>query len=387
MLGSDITKHFSLDSVDHEELQEVLRLRYKTLWRVDKNEFTFPAAHDYALKLKFKDGEIVEITAGKSLSKQELDGLLEQVESDLKDERIAEYGVEILFAHRPVAGGFRFGSLPMQILPPPPEGPRPQYQGDHPFILEYPMRVHRTPGLRLKRRYNNAVKWAQVLNGLLYGSITWYSSPRPREMWVTKTGDIEGPSFWAKKAYCFPGCRILTNELSEQDALLPVVPSAAYFGGPRSRAQADLPMDTLLIPDNLDNLVAAFLNLDSARQRQFLRCANSIYIARELWDVSVSSYFIACVQAIETLVGKSKKNRTERVKKFVNEYCLTADIDRSIVDDLYKVRSDIVHGRYLFQLDATPGFFNAAASSQELGTFGPALTLAKNGLRNWLLSQ
>src|ERR1700730_4511120 len=143
-------------------------------------------------------------------------------------------------------------------------------------------------------------------------------------------------------------------------------------------------MDTFFIPDNLDQLVAAFLRLDSARQRQFLRCANSIYIARELWDVSVSSYFLACVQAIETLVGRSKENRTEHVKKFIDKYCVTADTDRSIVNDLYKVRSDIVHGSYLFQLDATPGFFNAAASSQELETFGSALNLAKNGLRKWL---
>jgi hypothetical protein len=101
----------------------------------------------------------------------------------------------------------------------------------------------------------------------------------------------------------------------------------------------------------------------------------------------VSSYFIACVQAIETLVGRVKDNRTKLVKKFIDEYCVTADTDQRAVNDLYKVRSDIVHGRYLFQLDATPGFFNAAASSQELETFGPALTLAKNGLRNWLLSQ
>jgi hypothetical protein len=389
MFGNDITKYFSLDEISHEEIQEIFRIRYKTSWRVAKDEFTFPAAHAYVLKLKLRDGHVVKITAGELLSKEELHELLEQVEADLNDERIAEYGVEILFADRPVVGGFRFGSLPMQILPPPPEAPRPTNagEGEHPFVLEYPMRAHRTPELRLKRRYNNAVKWARILNALLYGSIGWYSSPRPRQMWVTKSGDIEGPSFRANKAYCFPARRILTNELSEQTALLPVVPADAYFGGPRSRAQADLPMDTFFIPDNLDQLVAAFLRLDSARQRQFLRCANSIYIARELWDVSVSSYFLACVQAIETLVGRSKENRTEHVKKFIDKYCVTADTDRSIVNDLYKVRSDIVHGSYLFQLDATPGFFNAAASSQELETFGPALTLAKNGLRKWLLSQ
>ena len=228
MFGNDITKYLSLDTVNHEELQEVLKIRYKTSWRVSKDEFTFPAADDYMLKLKLRDGQVVNITAGKLLSKQELDELLEQVEADLKDERIAEYGIEILFAHRPVAGGFRFHSLPMQILPPPPEAPRPPHPGgEHPFVLEYPMRAHRTPELRLKRRYNNAVKWARVLNALLYGSVTWYSSPRPRQMWATKSGDIESPSFLANRAYYFPSRRTLTNELSEQGAPLATVPADA----------------------------------------------------------------------------------------------------------------------------------------------------------------
>jgi hypothetical protein len=389
MFGSDITKHFSLDEVDHEELQEILRIRYKTSWRVARDEFTFPAAHKYALKLELQDAQIVKITEGEASSPQELRELLEQVEADLKDERIAEYGVEVLFAHRPVAGGFRFGCLPMQILPPPPEAPRPQYfgEGDHPFVLEYPMRAYRTPELRLKRRYNNAVKWARILNALLIGSIGWYSNPRPRRMWATKANDIESPSFWVNRAFDFPGRRWLTNELSEQGVPLPIVPADAYFGGARSRAQLDASMDTFFVPDNLDQLVAAFLKLDGARKPQFLRCVSSIYIARELWDISVSSYFIACVQAIETLVGRSKRDRTKLFKQFVNDYCKTTETDQEVVDNLYKVRSNIVHGSYLFQLDETPGFFNLAASSQELETFGSALTLAKNGLRNWLLSQ
>lgn len=387
MFGRDISKYFSLDEVNHEELQEILALRYGRSWRVSMDAFTFPAKHNYALKIELKDGQVVKITAGKSLTRQELDELLDQLEADLKDDEIAEYGVEILFAHRPVAGGFRFDSLPMQILPPPPEAPRPPPEGEHPFVLEYPMRAYRTPELRLKRRYNEAVKWARILNALLNGPIGWYSSPRSRKMWATKSDDIESAYFWANRAYDFPGRRWLTNELSEQGALLPIVPADAYFRGTPSRAHSDLPLDTFFVPDNLDRLVATFLNLDRTRQRQFLRCANSIYIARELWAISVSSYFLACVQAIETLVGESKQHRTKQFKEFVDTYCNTTETEPEVVNNLYKMRSDIVHGRYLFQLDATPGFFNLVASSQELQTFGSALTLAKNGLRNWLLSQ
>ena len=84
--------------------------------------------------------------AGKALTEAELCELLAQVEADLKDDRIAEYGVDILFAHHPVIGGFRFGALPMQILPVPAEAPRPpQTYAHHPFLFEYPMRAYRTP--------------------------------------------------------------------------------------------------------------------------------------------------------------------------------------------------------------------------------------------------
>src|ERR1700719_3433923 len=122
---TNITSRFSLDQVDHHELLDILTLRYQTCWRVSDREITFPAAHDYRLKLEMRHGQIIKITSGDSLSSAELQNLLEQVDADLKDDRIAEYGVDILFAHHPVQGGFRFGSLPMQILPAPPEAPRP----------------------------------------------------------------------------------------------------------------------------------------------------------------------------------------------------------------------------------------------------------------------
>jgi len=118
MNGNDITGRFSIDQVDHHELLQMLSLRYGTSWRVSDREITLPAAHEYALRLKIRHGRVEKIFAGSALSRPEFDELLDQLHADLFDERIAEFGVEVLFAPKPVEGSFRFSSLPMQILPP-----------------------------------------------------------------------------------------------------------------------------------------------------------------------------------------------------------------------------------------------------------------------------
>jgi hypothetical protein len=394
---TEITDQFSLTEIDHHELLAILTLRYKTCWRVSEYEISFPATHDFHLKLEIHHGQIEKIFSGELLSKQELRELLEQVECDLRDEQIAEYGAEILFAHRPVTGAFRFKSIPMQILQAPAKAPRPPHaSGDHPVVLEYPIRSYRTPDVRNLRRRKNAIEWTWVLNALLRGSIK-YSGSRLRQMWAIK--HLESDPFWAQEFYIVPGFQGIISHLSKQESLLPVVPTKSYFGG--ARARANLPIDTFFLPDDLDDLISAFVKLDGNRRRRFLRSAAAIYMAGELWNVSISSFFLACVQAIETLVDRPpaipcptrRKARgpgpTKLFRQFVEKYCLSSDVDQTVVQNLYDVRSALTHGRYLFQLDEAPWSLNlgaSVASDHELEISRSALTLAKDGLRNWLIA-
>jgi hypothetical protein len=276
------------------------------------------------------------VFAGKALTDAELCELLVQVEADLKDDQIAEYGVDILFAHHPVIGGFRFGALPMQILPAPAEAPRPpQTYAHHPFLLEYPMRAY--PDARASHA----------------------ATPEERHR-------------------------------------------AAYYSDTLSPARADIPLNTFCSPDNLDRLVLAFVNLDGVRRRRFLRSAAAIYTARELWDLSISSYFLMCVQAIETMVDRPSpvpcpacdrdmgRGPTRLFREFVERYCPNSGVDEKVVNELYSVRSALAHGHYLFQLDEAPWSFNMGAMAARLSEdeiYQSAITVAKTGLRNWLLSQ
>jgi hypothetical protein len=389
---TDVTEKFSLGEIDHHELLALLTLRYTTCWRVSDRAIAFPAAREYKFKVKTRHGQITNISSGNSLSGQELEEILEQVEADLKDDRIAEYGAEILFARRPVKGGFRFRSVPAQILPPPPDAPQQNIASAHPFVIEYPIKAYKTSEVRSLRRRKNSVEWAWVLNALLRGSVK-FSAPRPRQMWAINIGD-PGRCFWAQDCYMHEGFQAFITGLSERGAPLPVVRADEYYGGPEKRA--NFPIDTFFLPDNLDELVDAYLKLDAAKRRRFLRSAAAIYTARELWELSVSSSFLACVQAIETLVDRpapipcSTCNKdmgpgpTKLFREFVEEHCKTSDVDQAVVNQLYRTRSDLAHGRYLFQLDEAPWALNISAtvaSDHELELARSALIVSKPRIR------
>ena len=209
----DITHRFPLDEVDHDELMKVFELRYETCWRVATNHITFPAKPNYSLKIKSAHGQIDKIYAGETLSDSELNSLLDQIDLDLTGNKNTEFGRAVLFANLPVEGGFRFDSIPMQILPAPARAPRsPQIRADNPFVLEYTIRASRTPELRTWRRIKGFVEWARILNVLLIGSIR-YSGSRSRQMWVAKTSLSPEKCFWAHESYFVPGLEFFKASL------------------------------------------------------------------------------------------------------------------------------------------------------------------------------
>ena len=109
-----------------------------------------------------------------------------------------------------------------------------------------------------------------------------------------------------------------------------------------------------------------------------------------------------CVQAIETMVDRPPPvpcpacNRdmgpgpTRLFREFVERYCASSGVDTKVVNELYRVRSALAHGHYLFQLDEAPWSFNVGAMAARLSEdeiYRSAITVAKTGLRNWLLSE
>jgi hypothetical protein len=363
-------------------------------------EITFPAEADFRFKVKLSHGEIRSITASPSLSDQELQGVLHEVKANLLDPEIAEYGREFLFAHRAVTGSYRFQSVPMQIVPAPRDAPRPKtVSGQHPFVLEYPIRRCHSSALRMHRRYKNAVEWAWVLNAVLFGSID-YRSNRPRQMWASRLDEPDSSCHWSQEFYMVPGSPGITSALSEAAEPLQIVPAKFYFAHWGTRAR-NLPADSFLIPDNLDQLIAAFVGLDGRSRRRFLRAAAAVHYSRRVWDFSISSSFLSCVQAIETLTDRPPSQPcaachrdagpgpTKLFRETIERYRGDVAVDEKVLANLYVVRSAIAHGRYLLQSDEAPWGFGVVSSIDnivEQEAVEAAVTLSKAVLRNWLLA-
>jgi hypothetical protein len=209
----DITKHFPLDRIDHEELLKFFELRYQTCWRLSPRHLAFPAAERFALKVKVSHGRISNVQAGPALSEESTRDLLEQVNVELSPGGPTECWRDFLFAHRPVKGSYRFQSAPIQILPPPARAPRaPQIIAEHPFLLEFQLAASSLPELQTMRRRRNTFVWARVLNSLINGHIR-HAPVRPRGLWST---NIRGGkrSSWQTECYIVPGYRHLVSHPS-----------------------------------------------------------------------------------------------------------------------------------------------------------------------------
>jgi len=400
---NDITERFALDSIDHHELLVLLGCRYPSCWLVSEDEIAFPAVDQHHLKIETRHGVIHRISRGEGLTDELLSQLLNDVKGELQDERVKVYARNILFASQPVKGAFRFRSIPLQILPPPANAPQTPYMpAQNPFVLEHPLRAYQTQEFGFRRWAKNAMEWTWILNVFVHGSIH-IQGPRPRQMWASKAFGALEPPFWTNENYSVPDFEGLKAELSNVDAPpIAIIPAQSYYGDGRQRIDAGAPLDAMSLPDNLDELVEAVMRLRGEERRRFLRSALCIYMAREVWNSSLSSCFLACVQAMEILVeplagvpcvtcGKNTgPGPTKLLRDLVDRYRGDVNIDSRVLSKIYTARSSMVHGAYLFQMDEAPwnlGAPGGLASWGEREISDAALILSKTVLRNWLLNR
>jgi hypothetical protein len=140
----------------------------------------------------------------------------------------------------------------------------------------------------------------------------------------------------------------------------------------------------------------------SAKERQkFRRAAQWIYAAHALWEHHTSSYFIALVAAVEALMpppgqsdsctecGKDRSpGPTQRFQDFVEEYAPVTDQEERNRKWLYKIRSDLAHGRELLRYDAAPWDSSLSTSYlKELEAFEQMSRIVRWVIVNWLLTR
>jgi len=120
--------------------------------------------------------------------------------------------------------------------------------------------------------------------------------------------------------------------------------------------------EEFVVPDNLDDMINAFANLKPEDRFRFLRACQWAYVAYAHWVTHASSFYIALVAAIESLLpaapasercptcGRDKgPGPTQLFQDFVEAH--TKSETASNRKPLYALRSKLAHGRGLLQLD------------------------------------
>jgi hypothetical protein len=160
----------------------------------------------------------------------------------------------------------------------------------------------------------------------------------------------------------------------------------------------------LRVPSDLDQSICSYETLSDSNREKVDRAAFWFSTSSRLSNSSISSAFAALVSAIESLTASGNIHRfacpicggftdhrvpgpTKLFKNFLAAYAPGASLAKDR-DDMYELRSDLVHGEHLVELDreipmmewTPPGF-------KERQQYYDLWGLTRMALRNWLKSR
>jgi hypothetical protein len=379
------------------------------------NKFYLPLARESCrLALTLKDKRIIAVEPGPAFDKAEWQRIAEEIENAVLVGS-PKVGREYSFSSFRVTGSWRGSRSGVQILPPPPEAPQASgWSAENPFILEFPI-VGAPDDLWLitnHRRIREHRRLTLLLNVLLTARVSfgprqhesfwaeippatprWWDRYRPR--WLQRAAVAIPKNQWLRQHFWAPLDAIVTDSLSPPAAKrLEEVESEAYYTNVGNDG------NPLRIPADLDESLCGYRELSEASRSKFDRAAFWMDVASRQWTISVSSSFAALVSAIESLTDRGTAHRvfceqckadrthevpgaTESFRSFFETYAPGA-AERKRRSQMYDLRSDILHGTGLMQLDQDLAFgfdpwdFNESDLHRELWS------ITRLAVRNWL---
>jgi hypothetical protein len=140
----------------------------------------------------------------------------------------------------------------------------------------------------------------------------------------------------------------------------------------------------LRVPADLDQSICLYQELSPTNRSKFDRAAFWMDMASRQWDITVSASFAALVSAIESLINKRGKGSQKRFIAFFEEYAPGTSL-RSRRSEMYSLRSDILHGSELMQLDQDFAFGGWDPPWQKERELHDELWgITRLAVRNWL---
>jgi hypothetical protein len=383
--------------VDGGELSQLLLGYFSSSTEIrDRTQLYGVEAGGSSLTVRYsRKGIAIEMVAGPKLLEDDIVQIERKIRDSLLNSSYAKIARQVLFAHVPTDGWFRFGDV-FQIVPVPPEAPRPQVPvGRHPFMLE--VRFVSSADMQISMvRQTRALREVELLCAALLGfPISTAGKNAAIGHWVhANPGEVEIKAVYRQEMYTWPGARMQVDTFTPTETLAPLrqIEAQSYY----SRFNYSI-KDRLDIPTTFEQLVAAYFALSIADREKFSRSAYWFQFARETWSRSRSAAFIAFVSAVEALMDSDieKQERCETCKqrigggptaKFAELLDRLAPAAAIVPENrkaYYGLRSALTHGDKLLQNDISIWGMGLTATDEqrELRALAQIVQIA---LHNWL---
>ncbi len=341
------------------------------------NTFYLPLAGDSCrIKLTFSDSkQIVAIESGPAFDAAQWEQVVEEIERTGP----IKVGRDCSFSSFRVAGSWRGKRSGVQILPPPADAPRAPFEiAEHPFILEYPVKVSDRWPITNFRRMREHRQLTFLLNVLLAGR-TSFQPRRPKHLWaiVHEQGGTGQKVKWVREFYFANFGEAIRDELSPPAAeTLEEVDPETYYATVGHDGRG------LRVPADLDDSICCYTRLSKGNRDNFGRAGFWMDMASRQWTVSFSASFASLAIAIEAL-GERSMRPTKRFTTFIEQYAPGASL-KAGREKMYAMRSDILHGSGLMEIDQDADFGWAPLEKKEEDLLSELWGLTRIAIRNWL---
>ena len=345
--------------------------------------------------LTFREKKIVAIEPGQAFDTAEWGRVSEEIEESILAGPM-RVGREYSFSSFRVAGSWRGDRSGVQILPPPSDAPRAHVEmAEHPFILEFPIKASDFWPVTNHRRMREHRKLTLLLNVLLAGR-TSLQPRRSEHFWANVLCDDDRHEIkWVQQFFFAKLGEIVIDELSPPagEQLEELEPEEYYMTvGHDGKG--------LRVPADLDEAICLYLQLSPTNRAKFERATFWMDMASRQWTISISSSFASLVSAVESLTDRGVVHRvyceeckgdcqhevpgaTERFRTFFERYAPGGAV-RSRRSKMYSLRSGILHGSELMQLDQDLAFGWDPPWWDERELHEDLWGLTRVALRNWL---
>jgi hypothetical protein len=360
----------------------------------EPNKIYLPLGRDECfVSLRFEGKRVSCIEPGQAFDQTRWNDIIDQINVllSLGQQQIVRWWT---FNTYRVAGSWRGAKSGVQILPPLPDTPvAPVEMADHPFLLELPY-LHsgyiRLDQYRMAREHR---KLTTLFNVLLRGRTGRLLNSHDHH-WAFVTPDFTSPK-WVQRGFFAKLAPYICDALSPPAASqIDQIDAVDYY------AEIGHDGSSLRVPGSLDDAICAYLALGE-RQEEFDRATYWFDMAAQQWPFSYSASFASLVSAIESLTIRGERHEvacpkcgktthespgpTKRFRDFLEKYAPGAS-SKDARNEMYNLRSGILHGSDLMQLDQQRGFGWDPPGWDEQEIHRKLWGVTRLALRNWLLT-